>query len=750
MRTLGRFLLFSAILAVSAGAAHAEDYLFFKILDVQKGAARASVLFPHLIHFESALSEADLLSGLTQEMARGREAVYAKLSIQAAAGGAVDVRFVEQPAPEYFPALAEIYYSLRFNGFKEVRFLLPDGNRMPWGSQPYPVFLPVVNTLGTLDPSPFPETVVTLGEGRWMSGNDFNRLRGSNPAEIKASFANALANDSPLVKLYLLERLDRVPLADLEGSLIKLLSDPSPVIRLKAIELLRDRRSPAVVAALEKVVDQDPDPEVKTRAVVVLDGLGITKYHVFILFDKLRSSNESEVLDAMNQLIASGDPKVLVGIAPLLGSSNDSIRGKAVEGVVKFNDTRTQAASLERADVPQDVKERFALALADSSFRDLKLKGLTWLLESGAEPRKVEALQRIGATRELALTDKVLAALDATQAEVVKAAAAVLAAFKEKKALDKLADTGSRRGDVAPEMEAAVITVMASLPLDEVIGLARSNQFTLRRLATKSLAEFMKSSSKPNPKVTGILEERLADSNIEIKRAAVYALARAKAEPIVGKLMGLVDDPDNEVREQVMVAVNALPPAGAADLVVKKLDDPFDPVKYQAVLGVRALKVKAAVPKLKWMVKYGNVDIRREVIGALAGLMDPEEQKRDFELFSEALYDQDPAIKTTAMTTLANIRDPRVAPTLSSLVLDQDKEVKLKALESLGRTCDPAAVEYIVQGLFDLDNTVKKAALDSLRTLHVEVARKPLQEFIRNESDAGLRAFAEQVYDSLP
>lgn len=735
---------------LSTTSAQAEDYLFFRMLEVERSGKQSRVLFPHIIHFDSALAQRDLIPGIVGEMEKGREDMYSQLAVAWLGEGKVEVRFKQTPTPDLFPALAELFYSMRFNGIKDLTFLDPNGGRVDWGVHPFPAFLPVVSYLGTLDPIPFPETVVALGEDKWVSGDAFEKKQRKSPSEMKRIFGDALAKEHALVKLYLLDRLDNVPLANVEASLIKLLADSNPGVRMKAIDYLRDRKSSRVIAALEKVVDVDDNADVKTQAVLVLDGFGIKKYRIFILFSKLKSGNEAEVRDAMEQLIASGNPKVVVGLASVLSHHSEGIRQLAVEGIRGFDDTKVMAASLEKNEIPTDVKEPFAMALVNSKFRDLRAKGYAWVLKEGAEERKVEAMETIASSREAALVPAVVSALDDSSENVVRQAAATLAALKVTSALDKLAATAEARPDLAGDIEQAVMTIVGGMRLNEVISLAKSDTFTLRKFATKSLAEFTKSGKKIHPKVRAILLERMTDENIEIKRAAVYALARAQDKDIVAKLVKLADDKDNEIREQVMVSLNKYPVAGADKIFLAKLDDPYDPVRLQAIKGIRQLKVTGAVKKLTWLRSTPKVALRREVISAIAELMSLDEQKRNFDLFSEALYDMEPSIKLVAMGVLSKIKgDPRVAPTLSALVLDPDASIKQKALNALAETGDPAAVEYVVQGLFDTDDDVKKAALGALKKLHHSAAEKPLQEFIKNESAPQLRQIAEDVLYSL-
>jgi HEAT repeat protein len=60
-------------------------------------------------------------------------------------------------------------------------------------------------------------------------------------------------------------------------------------------------------------------------------------------------------------------------------------------------------------------------------------------------------------------------------------------------------------------------------------------------------------------------------------------------------------------------------------------------------------------------------------------------------------------------------------------------------------------VEYITGALLEAqDKNVKLAALKALESLKLEAAKKPIMEFVKNETDPDLKKRANEVFDSLP
>jgi len=283
-----------------------------------------------------------------------------------------------------------------------------------------------------------------------------------------------------------------------------------------------------------------------------------------------------------------------------------------------------------------------------------------------------------------------------------------------------------------------------------VIRFSSDEDKTLRQLAIKSLARFAEG-GRPNPRVLSVLKERLGDSDLEIRRSAAFALARLDDPSVVEKLIESKTDSDGTIREQVAIAVARSQHPKANDLLLAFLEDTHPPVKKAAVDGLRTRKVTAAVQKLKFQARNRDASVRRAVMQALVELTTDKEWDEFFQIWSNALFDQDPGVKVWAAKGLARRKDARIPGLLSPLVRDSNDEVKIAALEALGHTGDPAAVEYITTGLLEAKSReVKLAALGALEKLNLEAAKKPIMEFVKNESDAKLKERANEVFDNLP
>ena len=183
---------------------------------------------------------------------------------------------------------------------------------------------------------------------------------------------------------------------------------------------------------------------------------------------------------------------------------------------------------------------------------------------------------------------------------------------------------------------------------------------------------------------------------------------------------------------------------------MKYLDDSHAGTKRAAVEGVRVRKITSALQKLKFLVQYRDVKVRRAVFHAIYELAGVAGWDTFFQIWQAALYDTDPEVKIWVTRSISQKRDPRVPSLLDPLVTDMSKEVQLEALKALGGSGQPSAVEYIANGLMDQKKEVKLAALIALETLNVEAGKKPIMEFVKNEADKDLVARANEVFDKLP
>jgi HEAT repeat protein len=271
---------------------------------------------------------------------------------------------------------------------------------------------------------------------------------------------------------------------------------------------------------------------------------------------------------------------------------------------------------------------------------------------------------------------------------------------------------------------------------------------TIRRLSMKAFGDSLKGAA-PSPKAVAVLQGRLQDKDPGVRRAAVYALARVPDEKVASSMMALAGDPDPEIREAAVVAANRSQDPKASDLLVKALSDESDRVKIAALDGVAARRIKSARDTLQMMNRYQDVNVRQRAVKAYLALLDPGEAVTEFDNLSGLLYDTDAGIKLAVLDVVKQVHERRAIVAISGLVIDRDQNVKLAALAALAATGEKDALEGIEKAVFDNDKVVRLAALDRMAELGRKEALDFLNELLRLEQDAEVKAKAEAVQKAL-
>lgn len=736
------------ILLWAASPAVAATYLVYAPASVNVGGVVSEVYVPKPFEGSDGLAGSALVDASMAELARvvGADLSALTVRLEGTSARVVIADEARRADPQVLDrALGAAWHSLRLAGIAEVRLgdALLDATSFTRGA-----LEPVFPLAAALPPRHLAHGFVRVG-AEIVAAAEFQRRVAANDPSLQAAIAAGLGTGTPDVKLALLAGLRGLTLKDQPALLIPRLTDSDVRVRLASLDLLRDSRDPRVLKALEAVAAADTDAVAKAAAARVLVAAGRTEFKKYLLLEKLRAGDAQTVIAAAEELIATGDPKLVPAMAGLVRHANPDVRAVGVKALTQFKQLELMAEVVADAAVSKDAAQPLAQALAAQGTGAGRATGLGWLVAKGDRDPAIAAATTIGADRVGGVVEALAKALARPELEVRAAAAAALAALRDPQGLEPLAAAlrGSSDDAEKKRFTDSAIAIIAAQPLDQVIKIGESPNATIRELAVKSLAEFSK--DRPNPRVISVLRARLGDSAPPIRQAAVYALARIDDPAVVKDLVALDKDPDPLVREQVAVAVARSRHADADRILLTYLDDPDNRVKLQAVIGLRQRKTPDALEKLKWLVEYRQPEIRREVVRALAALAQPGDLAF-FDLWQQRLYDEDAEIRLMAIAALVQYpTDLRTAAALGGAVTDQDERVQLAAIRALATLEDANAVEQIIRGLFDDSVTVKMAALDGLEKVASTKALKALQEFIANEGDVAVRARATEVMQKL-
>ena len=748
-----RAALLVTLLAVPAAVSANTNYVFYTVEKVRWGTAEQQMALPRTFASSPDMTASALVSEAFHRLRSQRGGAYADASLTLdpnfTATGAASVTIGNAGKPELAVVVSEVYWTLTGAGVREVR--IPevkkealDATDVAFGAASF------VGQLWQILPPGQPGPGYVLVGGKLMTAFEARRKLDSKDRATVAAVFGLLKSPLAYVRLGVVKALGQLQLPKTENAMIPLLQDPDTGVKAAVIRSFQGAKNKKVLSALEKVVTGDSDPSMQSAAARVLSAAGITKYAAIVLYDKLKDKDDGVVMDAVDKLSKAGKPEAAIALVDVLMHRNSQVREMAMKAIEVLKNTDAFRKVVETDKLDATYRTRAAKALAVGTGEDSD-RGLRYLVVYGQPADQAAAITQVAKQRRYKLVSDVIGTLQSGEQSVRVAAAGALAEIKDSKALSPLsAALGKASGEEKATIETAILAVFGGLSLDEVVKFSSNSDKSLRQLAIKGLARFA-AGGRPNPRVIQVLKERLGDADADIKRSAAFALARIDDAGVVAKLVEMKDDPDGSIREQVAVAVASSKHPQADELLLKFLEDTHPPVKVAAADGLRTRKVKGALQKLKFQVRNRDAKVRAAVMRALTELSTDAEWESFFPVWSNALFDQAADVKIWALRGLARRKDPRIPGLLQPLVRDPNDKVKIAALEALGGTGDPAAVEHITTGLLEATaRGVKLAALAALEKLNLEASRKPIMEFVKNETDPKLRERANEVFDNLP
>ncbi len=642
---------------------------------------------------------------------------------------------------------AEVYHTLTSMGVPEVRApLLQDGPLNPAVLRT-PAFLLAVPYFDALPPREVAGSLVVLSSTEIVPAALFTaRIRQGDAALMETVLAG-LKSPSDTIKTAVLAAVPSLPITNRAARVLPLLNDPSAGIRLATLKLLENEKSPEVNDRLAGVVEGDQDPQVKLAAVRVLSARGVKKYDVFLQMERLSDPDEGVVADAIGRLVKSRNPVVGPAVAQALKHPAARVRAAARQGLIAIgaHDLEAQALPDDAIDLP--TREAFAQDMAKNGTPDQRFSGWSWLLTYGSEPAAIESTQALAKSRPAGGLPALATALARTEPAVRAAAADAIATWRDPAGLAPLLAAAKDAPDRAV-FEGAAIRIIAGQSLDTILSLMEDRDVTIRRLAMKALGDALQGSTPP-PKAVSVLQSRLSDPDLGIRRAAVYALARMPDPSVSAAIMARIDDPDPEIREAAVVAAARTPGPKSEAALIEALNDESDGVKKVALDAIASRRIEAARDSLRILGQYRDTDVRRKVVEAFLALLGPGGAASEFDFLLLLLYDKDPEIKQRVIPVFATIRERRAMTMLSGLVIDPSPEVKLAVIDALSATGERDAMEGIQKAIFDEDPLIRIAALQGLERLGRKEAVPFLEELLNLEQDDEVRARATATRDAL-
>ncbi|MGI5992664.1 MAG: HEAT repeat domain-containing protein [Methanosarcina sp.] len=405
-------------------------------------------------------------------------------------------------------------------------------------------------------------------------------------------------------------------------SLIKALKDDNPQVRsLAALALGRIGDQKAVDSLIE-VLD-DPSPEVRMSAAFSLGSLGAAEA-VEPLIELLKDENENVVLSAVSSLGELRDPRAVEPICEVLN------------GILNGNN--------------YDARWKIASAL----------RGI-------GDPRAIDTLLNL-------LGDK----------ELGPSVASMLGNFESEQVFGKVIKLLDSRD---PTTRANAVAVFEYLQdpdaVPYLVEMLDDGASEVRKEAAFALGFY----NKPEEavRIEQPLINALADSEPEVKEAAVRSLGRIKSKESIPYLEELLQDNNQNLQ---IAAIEALGKIGEPEAV-----DALTPL----------------LENKKWKV-------RTEVVVALVEIGGPEAVNSLISLLGDENY----RVRQGAAEGLGKFGDQRaVEPLLKALETERERDVRAAEVRALGELGGPEAIEGLRRINTDMEEywNVRTAAGDILKTL---------------------------------
>jgi HEAT repeat protein len=228
-----------------------------------------------------------------------------------------------------------------------------------------------------------------------------------------------------------------------------------------------------------------------------------------------------------------------------------------------------------------------------------------------------------------------------------------------------------------------------------------------------------------------------------------YATPPPQPESVVPRLIGLLQDPNPEVRQTAALSLGKIAPPEAASSLIRALRDANSLVRQYSAWGLGNLEENAtagAVPALFLLLGdpvSAVADSAAQAIGKIGA-----EPEATTELLA-MLKDGPVQAKRTAVTVLGGLESPQSYPGLLNALQDDDARVRQGAIAALGELGDRRAVPAIEARLRDPDVGVRNEAAYRLGTLGDDRSLPALRITAGGDPNDSVRRWAQQAIEAL-
>ena len=739
-------ILLCAVVAQPASAADRAEALLYVLTQVDLGGVTVPLIVPEL---QKQLTDSGMANRPQKafEMLRARSPkAYGATSLRI--NSATSATIVLDKVADADQVLAETFWTLGAQGYSDLTAPPDVQGPLTVEKLSYGSAAPVVYSWDLLrfheSPASLQFAMALIGGQAMPAAEALKRLQRGD-ATARKDLTAAVEGQAMRPKLAILEAIadgaTRTAFKLKADDAVPGLKDRSVQVRgaaLDAVIAAGFAGQKTVVTALETLIENDTDVELKLRAVKALSKNGPTKYADLLESEKLKTGTAQEALEAVHKLSKSSQTKIAApALVGALSHSDAVVRDAAFAGLVEMKQYDLLYAAMDGDQLSAKMREQIAKVLVDNGSPAAQDASLLYLITKGSADGAILAAQTYGKRGAKTASPQLIDALKHDSAEVRGTAAQALATLKDERAIVPLADAAAARARDKEVMMKAAVEILASLRLDQVKQLADSKNTDVRQMAIRALADFAKG-SRPKPDVVAILQTARKDTDLNIKRSAVYALARLQDDGIARDLAEMKKDPDAEIRLQVAMALGAASSkfTEADDSLAEMVKDTDKKVRIEAINGLSKRKAMAAVRGLIGLVQQPDPEVKRAVFNALLNLRDASNADQLRPIFRKGMEFKDSQVRATCVLALSDKVTLDDIEALRQAAFDPSKDVKIAAIAALLSTKRPEVMDPIANFFSDNDMAVREKAIDALCGIDPGESAKAKRTYLKDAIDS--------------
>ncbi|MBN2374666.1 HEAT repeat domain-containing protein [bacterium] len=502
--------------------------------------------------------------------------------------------------------------------------------------------------------------------------------------------------------------------------LLPLLKDEDRDVRLFTANIFSQIKDPESVNQLIEALN-DPDENVKHASAESLGKIGDAR-----AVGPLVECLNQDFWIQYSVIMALGEIGDISATKHLVGFINDEmVREPVMEALGKIGD-------ISVIPVFADI-----LSQNDPMIRNTAIAALI-NIQRRVEPDGACLPSIKTALSNVTLIDHLLNSLNDPEPEVKKNAIIALGWLQEKKAVGKLLELLS-----IYDLEEYIVGALISIGEGDLSALTERLENPDPKIKTSLIRCIDWIGS-----IDGIKAciPFLKDEDKEVRYHAIMTMAAGvELEEVEDALVGLLYDPDPEIREMLIEILGRSRSKRLTDKLLLELDSEIYTRRLNAIQILGKLQNQRACAPLKRLLEGQTDEVRAYVYSALSSILADNLPK---DILHKGLIDKSPMVRRAVAHSIEHGMDENLKNTLYELLSDPDTEVRTAVIETLGRKGDASAIKHFIDIFQNCDKKDRLTILEAMGNIQDKSCRQFLVHTLRG-SDPDLKRTALESLGKL-